>query len=126
MLGYCPASSCGYLMLGYCPADSYSYTFTRRHPLSVSHTIYIAFSTTTADAKRHLMHIWNKETRELRDLTTTTNRLQLPPPPPPHGTGEEERDHGEREERDGAGERESSTARVFGLREFSAELRFSF
>ncbi|KAF3525111.1 hypothetical protein F2Q69_00047170 [Brassica cretica] len=38
--------------------------------------------------------IWNKGTRERRNLVTTTNRLQ--PPPPPYGTGEEE---GERERR---------------------------
>ncbi|WZZ64811.1 hypothetical protein YC2023_076181 [Brassica napus] len=39
-------------------------------------------------------HIWNKGTRERRDLVTTTNRLQ--PPPPPYGTGEEERERRER------------------------------
>ncbi|KAF3507580.1 hypothetical protein F2Q69_00005380 [Brassica cretica] len=32
--------------------------------------------------------IWNKGTRERRDLVTTTNRLQ--PPPPPYGTSDEE------------------------------------
>jgi len=52
--------------------------------------------------------IWNKETRELRDLTTTTNRLQ---PPPPHGTGEEEGEREKERERRRRGERER------GLRE---------
>ncbi|KAF2609920.1 hypothetical protein F2Q70_00009589 [Brassica cretica] len=43
--------------------------------------------------------IWNKGTRERRDLVTTTNRLQ--PPPPPYDTGEEEGERGTaRRERD--------------------------
>ncbi|WZY99194.1 hypothetical protein YC2023_071523 [Brassica napus] len=48
---------------------------------------------------------WNKKTRELRDRTTTTNRLQ---PPPPHGNGEEEGERREITERD---KRETSQGR---------------
>ncbi|KAF2571872.1 hypothetical protein F2Q70_00002809 [Brassica cretica] len=57
--------------------------------------------------ERRYEQIWNKETRELQDLTTTTNRLQ--PPPPPHGTSEEEgerREITEREKRETAQGRE--------------------
>ncbi|KAF2592044.1 hypothetical protein F2Q70_00043035 [Brassica cretica] len=42
--------------------------------------------------------ILNKETRERRDLVTTTNRLQ--PPPPPYVTGKEGERATARRERD--------------------------
>ncbi|WZY87753.1 hypothetical protein YC2023_044490 [Brassica napus] len=70
------------------------------------------------------------QNHERRSGTSKQERDEIWSPPPRHrrGGGREKRDHGEGEKkkRETAQEGERSTARVFGLREFSAELRFRF
>ena len=65
-----------------------------------------------------------------RSGTSKQERDEIWSPPPRHrrGGGREKRDHGEGEKkkRETAQEGERLTARVFGLREFSAGLRFRF
>ncbi|WZZ45027.1 hypothetical protein YC2023_041286 [Brassica napus] len=127
LLGYCPVGSCGYLMLGYCSAGSHILDF-RRPPVigALKHGL-LNPNSNIKEYTESWEKIWNKETRERRDLVTTitphshhhhhTLTTTPPPlgrPPPPAArlalgvtrgeergrdpTGRERRERGVREE----------------------------